>query len=69
MTRRETSAFVLADLGFKPAHLKVPSRHPWLQGHSSILGQRSNSAYGCFPPAVRQGRRIGRVPSQLASRT
>ncbi|HZK84395.1 MAG TPA: hypothetical protein VFC58_06915, partial [Desulfosporosinus sp.] len=29
--------------------------HPWLQGHLSILGHRSNSAYGRVPTALRQG--------------
>ncbi|HEY8909822.1 MAG TPA: hypothetical protein VIM51_06025 [Desulfosporosinus sp.] len=39
----------------------VPSRHPWLQGHSAILGQRSNPERpeSALPP-MRQGRRIGR---------
>ncbi|HUX46521.1 MAG TPA: hypothetical protein VMV58_00785, partial [Desulfosporosinus sp.] len=38
----------------------VPSRHPWLQGHSSLLGQRSNLEHPVRVMVV--GRRIWRTP-------
>ena len=31
-------------LSYGGAAYKVPSRHPWLQGHSAILGQRMYTA-------------------------
>src|SRR5665648_212718 len=39
--------------------------HPWLQGHLSILGHRSNSAYRTFPagPATRTSHWPGTLPA------
>ena len=48
----------------RSVHTTVPSRHPWLQGHLSILGHRSNSVSGALVSEER-GARHKRHPTTM----
>ena len=71
--RKQKSKLSVSDPRCGAAH-KVPSRHPWLQGYSTIHGQRMCAAanaprsplailgYGDTRPSMVVGWRIWRVP-------